>query len=139
MSIAKILLKIAETEPDEAKRIEMEEEAVQLEIENVQLFEITCGEDSPLTASALKGLGEALMQRHRFTEAQENFARSYRLEAQKDAFDLITVMEVHNLLFGSHMAAVRAGNELDRAAFREYLPTIELVLQRVRKMPQDAN
>merc|ERR1712113_269871 len=101
MSIAKILLKIAETEPDEAKRIEMEEEAVQLEIENVQLFEITCGEDSPLTASALKGLGEALMRRDRYQEAQFTFARSYFFEVQKDAFDLLSVMEVHNALFSS--------------------------------------
>merc|ERR1719245_3029310 len=48
-------------------------------------------------------------------------------------------MEVHNLLFGSHMAAVRAGKELDRAAFRGYLPIIEIALQRVRAMKQDAN
>merc|ERR1712060_354529 len=37
------------------------------------------------------------------------------------------------------MAAVRAGKELDRMAFRGYLPTINIALQRVRKMPQDAN
>merc|ERR1712113_1066121 len=117
MSIAKILLKIAETEPDEAKRIEMEEEAVQLEIENVQLFEVTCGEDSPLTASALKGLGEALMRREKISLAQQAFARSYLLEASKDAFDLLAVMEVHNSLFNSHMAAMKLAGELDRPAF----------------------
>merc|ERR1712060_738761 len=56
-----------------------------------------------------------------------------------DAFDLLAVMEVHNSLFSSHMAPVQAGAELDRAAFRTYLPTIEVALGRVRKMPQDAN
>uniref|UniRef100_A0A7S2ISE5 KIF-binding protein n=1 Tax=Alexandrium andersonii TaxID=327968 RepID=A0A7S2ISE5_9DINO len=139
MSIAKILLKLARTEQDEATRERMEQEAVERERENVALFEVTCGEDSPLTASALKGLGEALLRCRQIPEAIESFAKSYRFEAQKDAFDLLAVMEVHNSLFGAHMAAMRTGGELDRPAFRSYMPTIDIALGRVRAMPQDAN
>mmetsp|Transcript_232 Transcript_232/g.695 ORF Transcript_232/g.695 Transcript_232/m.695 type:complete len:440 (-) Transcript_232:6-1325(-) len=139
MSIAKILLKLAAREADEAKRVEMEEEAITLSRENLQLFEVTCGDDSPLTASALRGLGEALLRRSRFQEAVEAFAKSYMLEASKDAFDLLQVMEVHNLLFGVHMAMVKMGGELDRAAFRGYMPAVRVALERVRAMPQDAN
>ncbi|CAE7478145.1 unnamed protein product [Symbiodinium pilosum] len=139
MSIAKILLKLALQEPDDDKRQEMEDEAIIREEENVALFEVTCGEDSPLTASALRGLGEAQKRRGRVPEAIASFARSYQIEAQKDAFDLLGIMEVHNHLFGAHMDLVKLGNPLNRASFRNYLPTVDLALDRVRSMKQDAN
>jgi len=139
MSIAKILLKLAKTEQDEAKKDAMELEAIERERENIELFEITCGADSPLTASALKGLGEALMRRNEFTEAQSNFAKSYLLEASKDAFDLVAVMEIHNSLFGAHMAALNNGQALERTKFREYMPAVDVALARVGQMKQDAN
>jgi len=140
MSIAKILLKLALKETDELKKQQMEDEAVEREQENVELFEVTCGEDSPLTASALRGLGEALKRRGKTEEAVQSFARSYNLEAQKDAFDLLSIMEVHNLLFAAHMEMVKdCGRPLDRASFRSYLPTVDLALKRVRNMQQDAN
>ncbi|CAK9012503.1 Inorganic diphosphatase [Durusdinium trenchii] len=139
MSIAKILLKLALQETDSSKKQQMEEEAVEREQENVVLFEVTCGEDSPLTASALRGLGEALKRRGKIEEAVGSFARSYYIEAQKDAFDLLSIMEVHSLLFGAHMEMVKLGRPLNRASFRSYLPTVEIALQRVRNMPQDAN
>jgi len=139
MSIAKILLKIAREEEDETLRQKLEEEAVERERENVQIFEITCGDDSPLTASALKGLGEALMRRLQTSEAQQSFARAYLLEAQKDAFDLIQVMEIHNSLVGAHMLALQNGEALDRSAFKTYMPTVEVALGRVRAMKQDGN
>eukprot|EP00434_Breviolum_minutum_P003615 symbB.v1.2.003184.t1/scaffold173.1/size339812/27 len=139
MSIAKILLKLALQETDELKKKQMEDEAIEREQENVTLFEVTCGEDSPLTASALRGLGEALKRRGKLEEAVESFARSYNLEAQKDAFDLLSIMEVHNLLFGTHMEMVKLGRPLPRASFRSYLPTVGIALKRVRNMQQDAN
>lgn len=139
MSIAKILLKIAKDEQDDELRVALEEEAVSCQHENVEIFEITCGADSPLTASALRGLGEALMRRQRFTEAQANFARSYLLEAGKDAFDLLAVMEVHNQLVNVQLLAMKSGGELDRCAFRGYLPAVNLALERVRSMKQDGN
>merc|ERR1712066_389823 len=37
------------------------------------------------------------------------------------------------------MAALHLGGELDRAAFRRYLPTVDVALKRVRDMKQDAN
>ncbi|CAE8722717.1 unnamed protein product, partial [Polarella glacialis] len=139
MSIAKILLKLAAKEEDAVKRQAMEEEAIEREEENVALFEVTCGDDSPLTASALRGLGEAYMSRSRSADAITVFARSYLLEAQKDAFDLLAIMEVHNSLFGAHMAAIKATGALDRTAFRSYMPTVQVALGRVRAMKQDAN
>eukprot|EP00435_Cladocopium_sp_Y103_P024362 s1485_g6.t1 len=103
MSIAKILLKLALQETDELKKQQMEDEAIEREQENVALFEVTCGEDSPLTASALRGLGEALKRRGKTEEAIASFARSYNLEAQKDAFDLLSIMEARrNLLKEYH-------------------------------------
>mmetsp|Transcript_57737 Transcript_57737/g.108194 ORF Transcript_57737/g.108194 Transcript_57737/m.108194 type:complete len:247 (+) Transcript_57737:590-1330(+) len=139
MSIAKILLKLALEETNEAKKQDMEEEAVIREQENVELFEVTCGDDSPLTASALRGLGEALKRRGRVAEAIESFARSYQIEAQKDAFDLLGIMEVHNHLFGAHMDLIKIGQPLNRTSFRNYLPIVDLALDRVRAMKQDAN
>lgn len=139
MSVAKILLKLARTEGDEQQRVAMEEEAVEREQENVALFEVTCGADSPLTATALRGLGEALERRGRRPEAIAAFAKAYHLEALKDAFDLLAVMEVHNALFRVHLDLVKTGEPLDRRAFRSYLPTVEQALTRVKAMPQDAN
>ncbi|CAK0894329.1 unnamed protein product [Prorocentrum cordatum] len=139
MSIAKILMKLSKLEGSEAKRKEMDEEAVEIERENVVLFEVTCGVESPLTASALRGLGEALLRTGGLKEAQETIARSYLLEAQKDAFDLLAVMEVHNLLFSAHMAAMQATGEIDRPAFRGYANLIDTAERRVRAMQQDSN
>merc|ERR1712151_940422 len=134
-SVAKILLKMAAKEgvPVE-KKIEMENEAIEREIENVELFEVTCGEDSPLTASALKGLGDAYVRRSRFQEAKQTYARSYALEVQKDAFDLLTVMELHNSLTSTHMAEVQTGKPLDRDGFKNYMPIINKGLERVGAM-----
>merc|ERR1712232_1335221 len=124
---------------DETKRCEMEAEAVEIELENVALFEVTCGEDSPLTASALKGLGDAYMRRNRFQEAKEAYARSYALEVQKDAFDLLAVMEVHNSLTSAHMQEVQMGKSLDRDGFKNYMPSVDKALERVGAMKQDGN
>lgn len=139
MSVAKILLKLSNDEQDEEKKKAMEEEALKTEHENVELFEVTCGEDSPLTASALKGLGEAQMRRSLVREAQSSFQRSYHIESIKDSFDLLGIMEVHNLLFNAHMSEVNAGSPLDRAAFKRYMPIVDQTLTRVKELPQDAN
>merc|ERR1719221_790585 len=120
MSICKILLKLAPSEQDKTKRLAMQEEAIEMGFENVSLFEVTAGEDSPLTASALRILGEALLRQKRLAEATKSFARSYNLEVQKDAFNLMDVMEVHNLLVGVHMAVAKTGGGLDRNAFKTY-------------------
>lgn len=138
MSIARILLKIANSEEDEARRVEMEEEAIEQGRDNVEIFKVTCGDESPLTASALMGLGKALVRRGQLSEAQASFAESYRLEAIKDAFDLLTVMEVHNALVHAHTVTC-AETGLDRTAFASYIPTVELTLERVRALPQDGN
>merc|ERR1712039_118730 len=56
-----------------------------------------------------------------------------------DAFDLLAVMEVHNLLFTANMQKRKDGDGLDRAAFKAYIPCLDIALRRVRAMEQDAN
>merc|ERR1712083_845051 len=73
-----------------------------------------------------------------YQEAQFTFARSYFFEVQKDAFDLLSVMEVHNALFSSHVNAKEAGG-INRAAFKDYMKTVDMALERVRQMHQDGN
>lgn len=80
-----------------------------VELENVELFEVTCGDDSPLTASALRGLGEAYIRRNRLPEAIQALARSYHLEASKDAFDLLSVMEAPHMRGGSSASGLSRG------------------------------
>lgn len=104
--------------------------------EALQLFEETAGVDSPLVVGALSRLGAVLALRGRLPEAQQAFHRAYKVEAIKDALDLVEVMDIHNQLVDTH---VRAGS-LDRMAFRKYFAVVEQVLLRVRKeMKQDGN
>merc|ERR1711957_557469 len=139
MSIAKLLLKLAKLESSSSTIKEMHDEAVTLERENVEIFEITCGEDSPLTASALKGLGEALPACDNIPEACEAFGKSYKWEAMKDAFDLLAIMEVHGSLVSALLASAKITGGLNRGAFRDHVSTVQMALKRVRSMLQDGN
>merc|ERR1712194_46642 len=56
----------------------------------------------------------------------------------KDAFDLLSVMEVHNALFSSHVNAKEAGG-INRDAFKDYMKTVDMAIERVRQMHQDGN
>lgn len=62
--------------------------------------------------------------------------RAYALEGIKDAMDLVTILEIHNLL----VETLIKGKGLDRKAFRTYFEVVRGVVKRVRsEMQQDGN
>ncbi|CAJ1342065.1 unnamed protein product [Effrenium voratum] len=105
--------------------------------EAVEMYEITCGETSPLTASAYHELGKVLWAQRRREDAQKALKRAYELEAMKDAWDLVTLLEIHNLLMDTHL---KEATNIDRSKFAQYFKTAEYVVKRVKKeLPQDGN
>lgn len=104
--------------------------------EALRLFEETAGTDSPLVAGALERLGAVLAQQGRPAEAQPAFHRAYEVEAIKDAFDLVEILEIHNQLVEAHVGS----GALDRLAFRRYFDVVDQVVKRVRReLKQDGN
>lgn len=105
--------------------------------EAVEMYEVTCGETSPLTASAYHELGKVLWGQKRREDAQKALKRAYELEAMKDAWDLVTLLEVHNLLMDTHL---KDTTNIDRSKFADYMATVNYVVGRVKKeLPQDGN
>mmetsp|Transcript_35591 Transcript_35591/g.83186 ORF Transcript_35591/g.83186 Transcript_35591/m.83186 type:complete len:972 (+) Transcript_35591:110-3025(+) len=105
--------------------------------EAVHMYEVTCGETSPLTASAYYELGKCLWAQRKREQAQGALKQAYRLESMKDAWDLVTILEIHNLLMDTHLKEV---DNIQRARFADYFPTVEYVIKRVRsELPQDGN
>jgi len=105
--------------------------------EAVEMYEVTCGETSPLTASAYHELGKVLWAQRRREDAQKALNRAYELEAMKDAWDLVTLLEIHNLLMDTHL---KETTNIDRAKFANYFKTVDYLVKRVRKdLPQDGN
>lgn len=105
--------------------------------EAIRLFNLTAGEDSPLTASAYQRLGEILWARGKAKGARKALHRAYELEGIKDAMDLVTILEIHNLLVETHL---KSNKGLDRKAFRAYFQVVQAVAHRVRnEMVQDGN
>jgi hypothetical protein len=75
----------------------------------VDVFRHTCGEDSPLLASALKIKGEVLCALpEQLPQACDTFIDAFRIEAQKDLVELMTMMELVQLVQGI-CRRVRAG------------------------------
>lgn len=67
----------------------------------VDVFRHTCGEDSPLLASALKIKGEVLCALpEQLPQACDTFIDAFRIEAQKDLVELMTMMELVQLVQG---------------------------------------
>mmetsp|Transcript_18934 Transcript_18934/g.30715 ORF Transcript_18934/g.30715 Transcript_18934/m.30715 type:complete len:933 (+) Transcript_18934:48-2846(+) len=105
--------------------------------EAVQMYEVTCGENSPLTASAYHELGKCYWAQRKRPEAQQALKRAYELEAMKDAWDLVVLLEIHNLLMDTHL---KETTQIDRARFADYFKTAEYLVHRVkRELPQDGN
>jgi len=105
--------------------------------EAVHMYEVTCGETSPLTASAYHELGKCLWAQRKREDAQKALARAYELEAMKDAWDLVTLLEIHNMLMDTHL---KATSNINRAKFAEFFKTSDFIANRVRKtLPQDGN
>eukprot|EP00929_Paragymnodinium_shiwhaense_P084169 TRINITY_DN44995_c0_g1_i1.p1 TRINITY_DN44995_c0_g1~~TRINITY_DN44995_c0_g1_i1.p1 ORF type:complete len:984 (+),score=329.16 TRINITY_DN44995_c0_g1_i1:118-3069(+) len=105
--------------------------------EAVHMYEVTCGETSPLTASAYHELGKCLWAQRRREDAQKATKRAYEIESMKDAWDLVTLLEIHNLLMDTHL---KETDNITRSKFKDYFKTVDFVLGRVRKeLPQDGN
>lgn len=105
--------------------------------EAVQMYEVTCGETSPLTASAYHELGKCLWAQRKRDDAQKALKRAYEIEAMKDAWDLVTLLEIHNLLMDTHL---KETEQIERVKFADYFKTSEFVVNRVKKeLPQDGN
>ncbi len=67
----------------------------------VDVFRHTCGEDSPLLASALKIKGEVLVTMPgKLVQAVDTFINSFKIEAQKDLVEIMTLMELAQLIQG---------------------------------------
>jgi len=105
--------------------------------EAVQMYEVTCGATSPLTASAYHELGRCFWAQRKRDEAQKALKRAYEIESMKDAWDLVTLLEIHNLLMDTHLKETQ---NIERAKFTEYFATCEYIVHRVkRELPQDGN
>jgi len=105
--------------------------------EAVQMYEITCGETSPLTASAYHELGKCLWAQRRRADAQKALKRAYEIESMKDAWDLVTLLEIHNLLMDTHL---KETEHIERSKFEDYFTIVEYITNRVKKeLPQDGN
>jgi hypothetical protein len=67
----------------------------------VDVFRHTCGEDSPLLASALKIKGEVLCAiPGQLPQACDTFIAAFKIEAQKDLVEIMTMMELVQLVQG---------------------------------------
>jgi len=104
--------------------------------EAVHMYEVTCGETSPLTASAYHELGKCLWAQRKREDAQKALKRGYELETMKDAFDLITVLEIHNILMDTHL---KETENIQRGKFKDYFKVVDYTIGRVRKLTQDGN
>lgn len=104
--------------------------------EAVQMYEITCGETSPLTASAYHELGKCLWKQRKRVDAQRALKRAYEIESMKDAWDLVSLLEIHNLLMDTHL---KETDHIGRDSFQEYFGIVEYVTGRVETLPQDGN
>jgi len=55
----------------------------------------------------------------------------------KDAWDLVTLLEIHNLLMDTHL---KETEHIERSKFTDYFKTAEYIVKRVKKeLPQDGN
>merc|ERR1719272_1571486 len=55
----------------------------------------------------------------------------------KDAWDLVTLLEIHNLLMDTHLKETQ---NIEHAKFVDYFKTAEYIVHRVkRELPQDGN
>lgn len=105
--------------------------------EAIRLFILTSGEDSPLTAHAYQRLGDIQVLQGDRDSAREALHRAYELEAIKDSFDIMAILEIHNRLVETHLQNPKG---LDRQAFTKYFKVVNDVVKRVRvDMKQDAN
>jgi hypothetical protein len=67
----------------------------------VDVFRHTCGDDSPLLATALKIKGEVLAAMPgQLPQAVDTFMNAFQIEAGKDLVEIMTMMELVQLILG---------------------------------------
>lgn len=111
------------------------QEALKKTEEAVSLFKSTSGSDSPLLSGAYKRLGEIYTRKEMWVEARDFFHKAYKLEAIKDAFDLVEIVVIHQGLMDAHLGR----GPLQRTVFKTYFRTVTEVLKRVKSLKQDGN
>lgn len=90
MSIAKLHVKLKD-----------HSSALQYASMAVDVFRHTCGDDSPLLASAYKIRGEVqVAMPGQLPQAVDSFINSFKIEAQKDLVEIMTMMELVQLIQG---------------------------------------
>jgi len=126
VSVAKILIKLGRSP-----------EAEFYFKEAVYMFDITCGKTSPLVASARMEYGSLLWDLDRRDEAQRQLLTAYEVETIKDAFDMLKVLEIHNLIMDTHLKKTK---QIVRNEFKMYCPVAIRTTERVRSQTkQDGN
>jgi tetratricopeptide (TPR) repeat protein len=106
--------------------------------EALRIFEVTCGDDSPLSAGALASLGRVQQRQLKLVEAQRHLKRALALEGTKDSVHLTTVYELLTSLMDLH-AHNPAG--VDRSAFKQYVPILADTAQHMKAqgVPEDGD
>jgi len=99
--------------------------------EAVHIFWLTCGY-SPLTANAVKKLGDAKVQLGFWDDAQQLYRQSFELHASFDTLDMNAILELVSAIQRLHFDE-RATKELSRPGFNQYVDTIVKVNQRLEK------
>jgi hypothetical protein len=108
-------------------------------LEAVHIFEVTSGDDSPLTGNACKVLGELYWTRPKPDRmlARKYLKQAYHCEAIKDHVEIMALMEVHNMLIDTH---IKGASGIDRNEFKQYKTIVELAYANVkRSLAQDGN
>lgn len=134
MSIAKIYMEVGDADL-----------ALQYANMAVENFRVTCGNDSPLVASALKLKGDILwiLEGDR-TNARSVFREAFMIESKKDAIDLVSLIELNRAIVETITKPVPGLEmtpfEIERS---EFVPVLSEALTACeaarRKLPHDAN
>lgn len=100
--------------------------------EAIPLFETTCGVESPLLANPHRELG-LLLASTRPAESRVHLLRSYELEVSMDAWNIIRVATVHQMLMSTHCLndAVRDVDQVHR-----YFGVMDKAVARARREPK---
>ena len=82
---------------------------------SIRVFEITCGVDSPLVASAQGAFGNILWRKGDREGSRAAFLTSYEIEATRDGgVSIMTLMELNQKLMDTYLRPITAkGNKTE--------------------------
>ena len=122
-----------------------EERAIQFANSAVENFRITCGNDSPLLASALKVKGDILWMLSGDREgARDAFREAFNIEAEKDALSLVDLIQLNNAIIDTFTKPNPqdgcSPGRIDRDAFKPLIKDALHACDSAKsKLPHDAN